>query len=355
MPRQRRIQRYGQSAAWPTKWVIASALLVCLPALVHAQSRAIRQCTIRSDAASIAFNEFRIPRDAVVGAALSEVVTTAAQVTCPANPADYGGPSTGGPGFYLQLFPNLRIAPGMTGVWATGTQGVGVRVISLDFRNSVVSSVGSGSKTDFGPRVARWAPYTGTYRFSYQLIKTGQVVGMGHISTGNMFALRSHNIPANVVSAPQAQVFLRDSAFNALTCRVTTPTVDVPLGNVNVSGLRTHGASAGRTAFFIGLQCDAGANVHITLTDATQPANRTDLLTLASASTARGVRIRIRNPDDNPVRFGPDSPVAGNTNQWLVGAGDATDRIPLSAEYVASGTVSPGTVRALATFTMSYQ
>lgn len=335
--------------------VIASGLLACLPAIVHAQDRPVRQCTIQSDAASIAFNGFSIPRDAVVGTALSEVVTTAAQVTCPANPADYGGPSVGGPGFYLQLFPSLRLATGVTGVWATGTQGVGVRVISVDFRNAVVSSVGTGSKTDFGPRVARSAPYTGTYRFSYQLIKTGQIVGTGHISTGNMFALRSHNIPANVTSAAQAQVFLRDSAFNALTCRVTTPSVDVPLRNVNVTELRTRGDSAGRTNFLIGLQCDAGSNVHITLTDATRPANRTNLLTLTSASTARGVRIRIRNPDDNPVRFGPDSPVAGNTNQWRVGASDATDSIAMSAEYVASGTVSPGTVRALATFTMSYQ
>lgn len=98
-----------------------------------------------------------------------------------------------------------------------------------------------------------------------------------------------------------------------------------------------------------------GGTVYITLTDATTPANRTDLLTLTGSSTAGGVGIRIRNSSRAAVSFGPDSPVAGNTNQWLVGPSDSTTSVPMSAEYVATGSVTPGTVRALATFTMSYQ
>jgi len=63
----------------------------------------------------------------------------------------------------------------------------------------------------------------------------------------------------------------------------------------------------------------------------------------------------MRDTNQAAVRLGPDSPVAGNTNQWLVGPATDTMTIPMTAEYVATGAVEPGIVRALATFTMSYQ
>ena len=95
--------------------------------------------------------------------------------------------------------------------------------------------------------------------------------------------------------------------------------------------------------------------MHITLTDSTTAGNRSDLLTLTNDSTARGVGIRIRNPSHAPVHFGPDSSARGTPNQWRVGRSERAMQIPLSAEYVSTGPVTPGTVRALATFTLSYQ
>lgn len=79
-------------------------------------------------------------------------------------------------------------------------------------------------------------------------------------------------------------------------------------------------------------------------------------MTLTSASTASGVGIQVRN-GTTIIGYGPDSSAAGNTNQWFVTqTGNATVNIPLTARYVQTGNqVKPGTVKALATFTMSYQ
>jgi type 1 fimbria pilin len=76
---------------------------------------------------------------------------------------------------------------------------------------------------------------------------------------------------------------------------------------------------------------------------------------LAQDSSARGIAIRIRNPSGMPINFGPDSSDRGNVNQWRVGLARDTTSIPMSAEYVSTGVITPGSVRALATFTMSYQ
>jgi type 1 fimbria pilin len=127
------------------------------------------------------------------------------------------------------------------------------------------------------------------------------------------------------------------------------------LPQLNVSQLSPVGTAGGDTSFSIELQCGAGNNVYVTLTDATDPGNRTELLTLADDSSASGVKLRVRKSDDSFVPFGPDSAAPGNTNQWLVGPSATTSAIPLKVQYVSTGTVTPGTVNARATFTLSYQ
>lgn len=115
------------------------------------------------------------------------------------------------------------------------------------------------------------------------------------------------------------------------------------------------GATAGNTNFSIDLSCQPGANVFVTLTDATNPGNTTNNLTLTGDSTASGVNLRVLDSNGSPVSFGPDSAASGTTNQWLVGPSASTTSIPLTAQYVSTGNVSPGTVKGLMTFTLSYQ
>lgn len=320
-----------------------AGLLALLPAAVNAQT----QCTITANVASISFNPVSTGRDTPAGTPISEVRTATNSVFCPANP-----PS----GYYLQAISNTPTSSVVPGVWETGTPGIGIRVIDIDFENNVLSAVGVGSATDFGPGfVGANSNYTATFRFTYQLIKTEAAAGTGQVSIANMYHLQSHNIPLNIGGGPQARMALGATPFTVRSCTVTTPNITVSLVTIGISALGSTGASAAKTPFSIGLQCDTGGAVYITLTDATNPGNVTDVLTLTGDSTARGVGIRIRNPSSNPVSFGPDSPLPNTVNQWLVGPSDSLTSIPMTAEYVATGAITPGTVRAVATFTMSYQ
>ena len=138
------------------------------------------------------------------------------------------------------------------------------------------------------------------------------------------------------------------------SCSVTTPSVSVPLPPVAASKLNAVGTTAGEANFAIGLSCASGSNVYVTLTDLTNPGNTSNQLSLAPESSAKGVKLRILR-NGQPVSYGPDSSMTGNPNQWLVGPSASTSRIPLSAEYVATDRVSAGTLKGVATFTMSYQ
>lgn len=151
------------------------------------------------------------------------------------------------------------------------------------------------------------------------------------------------------------------------TCTVTTPSIVVPFGNISKTVFSGVGSTSGSRSLNIRLLCkggDAGTStpVHVTLTDATNPANRTTSLSLTTASTAGGVAIQLLK-DNVVLGYGADSDAADNANRWSAGASAASTNvggvffdIPLTARYVQTGTViTPGSANGKATFTMSYQ
>ncbi|SAL40609.1 type-1 fimbrial protein subunit A [Caballeronia choica] len=141
------------------------------------------------------------------------------------------------------------------------------------------------------------------------------------------------------------------------SCSVQNSAQAITLPTVTTRSLDSGaGTVAGSQPFSVDLSCAAGAQVSITFTDATNPSNTSSVLSLASGSTATGVGIELRRANDMKISFGPDSAAPGTTNQWLVGAApNGALGIPLSARYVrTTGTLAAGSVKALATFTMSY-
>ncbi|MEJ0004874.1 MAG: fimbrial protein [Steroidobacteraceae bacterium] len=130
-----------------------------------------------------------------------------------------------------------------------------------------------------------------------------------------------------------------NSAVVPITCAVTTPSVSVNLPVVSLSTLGTVGKTAGDTHFPIGLNCAAGANVYITISDATTPTNTSSLLTLAANSTAQGIKLRILN-SAGAVDFGPDSPAPGTTHQWFLGTSNSLDGVPLTVQYYRDDTTT---------------
>ena len=148
------------------------------------------------------------------------------------------------------------------------------------------------------------------------------------------------------------------------TCTVASPgPIAVTLPDVSVAAFGGVGTTAGILQDVpISLTCSGGdpntsANVYMTLTDATNPTNTSDILSPTAATANTGVGVRIFN-NGTPLKYGPDSSVVGNTNQWKVGtvnAGTSTLNIPLTATYVQQApTVQSGPVAAIATFTLGY-
>lgn len=308
------------------------------------------QCTI-TPAQAINFGTVNVPRDAPVGASIGSAQSSTVTVNCPAT---YISPY----GFYLQFFPQLT-ASTVSNVWNTGVTGIGIKVVDVTYNNKILSSISSPSYGDFGPQTPSGTfsspAYQATYTFTYQLVKTAvQVATGGTISIPTAMYLVSHNLAGNEKSPAQANISASGTII-ATTCSVTTPSISVTLPDVKASVFSSVGTVAGNTNFTIGLTCQSGANVYVTLTDVTTPGNRTSNLTLAGGSTATGVQLRILNSGGSPVSYGADSAAPGNQNQWLVGASTSTTGVPLVVQYVSTGTVISGIVKGAATFTMSYQ
>ncbi|QRR05963.1 fimbrial protein [Burkholderia sp. MS455] len=228
--------------------------------------------------------------------------------------------------------------------WPTGVAGIGVRMRFA-------------TKQSWWPEILYFTTQNMSFTASplvVELVKTGRITVGGRMTgelagswvQGKNFQYRSIRISGSIELKP-----------NVPTCSVTTKSINVQFGEVNINGT----ATAPERPVNIGLQCsggtrDAKTRMYITLTDATNPGNRSDVLTLANTSTAKGVGVRIMN-GTTPVKYGPDSSATGNPNQWFVTeAGNENINIPLSARYVrTSDTLKAGTANAIATFTMSYQ
>lgn len=146
------------------------------------------------------------------------------------------------------------------------------------------------------------------------------------------------------------------------SCKLTNGVKQtVPLPKVTSHSFGGVGSTSAvaSSPFSLQLQCDTGVKVHATMTDASQPGNTTDILSLSKNSGAEGVGIQVyREKDSTPVSYGPDASENGNTNQWYVGTAGKDGAVGLSfiARYIKTApTVKPGSIEAQSTITFSYQ
>jgi type 1 fimbria pilin len=140
------------------------------------------------------------------------------------------------------------------------------------------------------------------------------------------------------------------------TCTVTTPSIAVKLPQAHADKLPKVDSTTGDTPFNLGLSCDPGLKVAMTITDVSNPTNLTTTLSLGHDASAKGVGYQILN-NGVPIAFGPDSAAVGTANQFTIVplSVQGSYNIPLVARYIRTGTIVPGSANAYATFTMSYQ
>lgn len=250
------------------------------------------------------------------------------------------------------LFLSGSAANGNT--FTTGVSGLGVNFYY--YNGATRTQITPGLQASLALSLS--APGTLT-RVDADLVVTGPI-GSGTMnalpSVGLTFAAVGLGCGLLSLSAETLTVTASNGTVTGVTCQVTNTAIAVNLPTVSVQKLVAAGQTAGATSFSIPLNCaTGGANVHVTLTDATNAANTSTLLSLKGTSTAGNVKLRIMRGDGSAINYGPDSAVAGTTNQWLVGPSASTSSIPLTVQYYATGTTTPGVVQAAATFTLSYQ
>jgi type 1 fimbria pilin len=237
------------------------------------------------------------------------------------------------------------------------------------------STPGVGYILEGGPHLSRYPvtagstfianfPLQQSYDFSFRmrLIATGAaVVNPGVMNSFAAFQTIIYECgqgdSCNLLGGPLNVNWTTSSgAVTTRTCSIVNRNLIFSLPSARLADMPDVGATAGSVTQNIGLNCPAGTNLHMVITDQTSPGNRTSTLTLTGDSEAGGVGIEVLH-NGKPVLFGPDSASVGTQNQFLVGSNlGGSVSIPLTARYIRTSLTSrAGSVKAFATFTMSYQ
>lgn len=266
-------------------------------------------------------------------------------------------------------------------IYATGVPGIGYVVGVRDFNaTNLNNEVPLNGETRTYPYPG--GPTAGVTSFGFRARVL--FVSIGRLATG------SHTIPQRNIARFRAErnsggwvpdptyLILRSTQINvtAKGCRITSEknqVIAMPTVDMAVADLGSQTASFG-----MGIQCDPGVNVHATMTDASNPANNSDVLLPSASSEVKGLGIQLARDGATAnqfIRFGPDSSAIGNLNQWFVcnsASGGLCDsargvyNLNFTARYKRLNPdshdgnpsytgVTPGRFDALATITFSYQ
>lgn len=300
------------------------------------------------------------PQDGPLNTPLSSwfSVTSSTVVYCPQG------------GNLIGIFTTLQRSPGTSStagsysengnsytIYNTSIPGIGFVVLSGVVAGG--TSFGSTAMTGTSAQtIASGTVYldtTITITTQVRLIKTARLTATSYTLGKTTFA--NYAVSTNWATGG-GSVYMNGSTLSLqnTTCTVNTQNISVSLPAINMDQLPALSSTTGSTPFSITLNCPSSKNIYMTLTDNSNPLRTTSIIGLdPTGSTASGIGIQlVRN--GSPVLLGPDASTAGTTNQFLIGLNQlGTITIPLSARYIRTGTVQSGKVKAVATFTTSYQ
>jgi type 1 fimbria pilin len=342
------------------KRILCSILWVTF-AVISSKSYALR-CQIQQQNGAFQLSSINVPANVKTGTFLSDWIAIY-RTPFTGCVSDGGGRATYVDEFIIPISPNLgNIGEGGLNYTIYGTPTPGVGYILEGNLAQLAPRPITGSGTSIGGfGFAKTYPYN----FRMRLVATGQaVVNPGILNSFTAFQTKIFECISPYVTdscnpvgaALSANWGVSSGAVTTRTCTVVNQAVIFPLPSVRDKDMPSVGATAGNSTRNIELNCPAGSHLAMVMTDHTSPANRTSTLTLTADSEASGFGIEVTH-DGKPVFFGPDSASVGAQNQFLIGNNlSGAVSIPLTARYIRTQPVSrAGTVKALATFTMSYQ
>lgn len=231
---------------------------------------------------------------------------------------------------------------GMTGVYPTSLGGIGMRVRDAQGKPmvgtgtcSTDSSLGnSGSDGAFN--------VSGTF----ELVKTGPVSPGSVSGTYRSGVLNTGYVLNN---GADSLTIASGTAIRSVSCSINPATANqtVFLATVSPTMFGSAGSVAARTPFALALNCQSGVKVSVTFSSASGKASIPSVL--ASIGTATGIGVQLLDATQTPITL--------DSSFILTSSSTGNMSFDFYAQYYRLGVapISPGTVKAMAIFTMSYQ
>lgn len=232
---------------------------------------------------------------------------------------------------------NVASYPMMSGgIFATGVQGVGMRIRINDVDLTTATSFTEYSATT-GANLTRYNP-----KIEVTLFKTGTIVP-GPMNLGNLLTVAKYS-GTQFVDALSYNI--ASGVITQSSCELTgASAIPVNMGEVKGNDFNGKGSTLKPVEIKIPLQCDAGTRVNINL-DATSSQGN-GIIDLAKGG-AEGVGIQLK-VNDTPALFNRRIFIAEATEQGAF-------NIPLTAAYIQTDDIiRSGNVSAIANFTITYE
>lgn len=244
----------------------------------------------------------------------------------------------------------------LTGIgWIMGARDNGTQIWTpLTNRETVVypfAGGGTGGSISFGANV----------RFAFVKLPGNLPIGANTFPNQQIADFKCYR---NTNLIETAKIFVNTTSINvqALACKViSNKTVSVPLGTFSKSELPSVGSNFGGASTIVNLSCDSGVIPWMTLSDASDPSNTSNIVKLSPDSTAEGIGVQaFYNNESTAKLLGLDSSSKGNQNQFQIGNKTSSDgeviTVPLSFKYIRmQEAVKTGDANAVVTVTFSYQ
>lgn len=333
------------------RFLLAGGLLLAPASLAFAAS-----CNFISSGATINPGTITVQRDVAVGESISDlfyVSIVPAYRDCEFNSES---PSWRGIGAITANTFSSGLSYQGHRVFDTNLAGVGFIIVGEASLNADMSNKSSLLGIYSGQRdIVLWTQdvnknqlYHASARIGIRLIKTGPISG-GTLS-GNIGSFFNRIRAQHVL--PDVPITFSGGTIRVVSCSVTTPNINVPLGKQAKSNFSGVGSGTEWQSFDIQLNCIKGARINVRLDATAAPATtRKDVMRLDPESgdiAAKGVGIQLG------YRMGYELEL-GKTLLYETSKFD-TEFIMLRARYYQTEeNVIAGKANGTATFTLTYK
>lgn len=324
-------------------------LLFLLSALAFAKANAA--CTNNISSTNINYGVINVQRDAASNSAISNEIFGIQQMVATCQDPTGAGDANG-------IMSSLSSAGSYNGnaVFATSLNGIGIMMgINGGFNagqwKNFIPAGFTGDGFGGGGGTVAWS---WTFQPYIQFVKTASQAESGVFSAqiGYYQPTYQGNWKTGIKATP-IPITVSGSIVN-IKCAITTPNLTFPIGDVLASKFGTSIGtvpSGAQNTQSLGLNCDTGANINVTLQGTQNPdVSTTSILALSNqgnAGVAKGVGVQL---------LYNGAPLVLNNRIVLKQSTGGQETFPITARYYQTKTsVATGKANASATLDLTYQ